>query len=547
MKTKYIAFAAGALMLCSSCVNDLDTLPLNAWDVTSETAYGADEESYMQGLAKLYRTIGTHSLTDISGVDGGATESIRAFWACQELTTDEAKCAWGNDSWVRAMNTNTWSDAENEAVFGVFFRSLQAISYVNEYLRQTAPGKLSDRGVGPEVAAKVEQFRCEARFIRAFYYWMAMDVFGAVPFTTEDSAFGAEAPSQASREQVYAFIVSELEALAADGSAMPAPRSNYPRADKGSVLGLLSRVYLNAGVYNGAPEWELCQKTCERLFQMGYSLCPEYSDLFRGDNGENPDALKELIFAVDYDNDHSQSYGGTSFLTLAVINGDDMKDADNNDILPNGVNGSWAGIRTTHEFAEKYFKVKNPDYKTGAYDVADKRGKFFLIRGHEESIEDQLYEFKCGWGCIKFNNIPHDKTEAEFRETAKTKAYADIDFPVIRLGEIYLTYAEACLKLDQTGKGLPYLKLLAERAGVKAPTAYDEEYLIEERARELMWESHRRTDLIRYGKFTSGSFLWPYKGGDEFAGQAFPDYKALFAIPASQLRANPNLKNPEGY
>ena len=133
MKAKYLAAALGAILFCSpSCVNDLETLPLNEWDKTAETAYGADLEGYLQGLAKLYRTIGTHSLSFIDGVDGGATETIRAFWACQEFTTDAAKCAWGNDAWVRAMNTNTWSDAENEAVYGVFFRSLQSVSYVNE-------------------------------------------------------------------------------------------------------------------------------------------------------------------------------------------------------------------------------------------------------------------------------------------------------------------------------------------------------------------------------------------------------------------------------
>lgn len=543
MKAKYLAAALGAVLFCSaSCVNDLETLPLNEWDKTAESAYGADQEGYLQGLAKLYRTIGTHTLSYITGVDGGATEAIRAFWACQEFTTDAAKCAWG-DSWVRAMNTNTWSDAENEAVYGVFFRSLQAVSYVNEYLRQTAPDKLSDRGVAPHVEAAIQQYRAEARFIRAFYYWMAMDVFGDVPFTTENSTFGSEPPMQLPRAEVYNYIVGELEALAADGSAMPAARSNYPRADKGAVLGLLSRIYLNAEVYTGTAQWTACQSACERLFKLGYDLCPNYADLFRGDNGENPDALKELIFAIDYDSDRAQSYGGTSFLTLAAVSGASITDT----FHPNGVNGGWGGVRTTYEYAKTYFDVKNPNYATGEYDVVDKRGMFFDIKGKNESVEDDLYQFTNGWGCLKFNNIPHDMTADEFNETAKTEAYADIDFPVIRLGEIYLTYAEACMHLNQNSKGLPYLKLLSERAGVTPPTSYDQDFLLAERARELMWESHRRIDLIRYGKFTSGEFLWPYKGGEAFAGQDFPEYKKLFAIPASQLRANPNLHNPEGY
>ncbi len=255
MKAKYIAGVLGAFMLCTSCVNDLETLPLNATDTTSETAYGADESGYVAGLAKLYLNFISNDTTDLLVSDAGNSELLRGFWSCQEVTTDACKCAWP-DAWVATMNTDTYSDAANDAVYTVFVRTLQGISYVNEYLRQTASGKLSDRGVSPEVAARVEQFRAEARFLRAYFYWMAMDVFGAVPFTTEDSPFGAEAPSQAARADVYRYIVGELEALAADGSAMPAARSNYPRADKGAVLGLLSRVYINAGVYTGTPEWE---------------------------------------------------------------------------------------------------------------------------------------------------------------------------------------------------------------------------------------------------------------------------------------------------
>lgn len=549
MKTRYLALAVAGLLFCGSCVNDLETLPINEWDVTSETAYGADEEGYIQGLAKLYNTISTHELTDISGVDRGATSTIRAFWACQEITTDACKCAWGNDAWVHAMNTNTWSDAENEAVFGVFFRSLQAISYVNEYIRQTEPGKLSSRGVSSDLAKKIQSFRAEARFIRAYYYWMAMDVFGAVPFSTENSAFGAEAPLQASREEVYAYVVSELEALAADDSAIPAAQSNYPRVDRGSVLGLLARVYLNAEVYSGTSEYEKCKQTCEKIFALGYQLSPVYSDLFRGDNGQNPEARQELLFAIDYDSHKTESYGGTSFLTLAAIASTDTENG-----FINGVNGAWGGIRTTLDYAEKYFDVKNPNYETGEYNVVDERGKFFYIKGRQPRFTtvEEMNTFIYGWSCIKYNNIPHDKTMEEFNEEAKAEAFADIDFPVIRLGEINLIYAEACVRLGQAATAQSYVDALAARAGVETHTLTnnwetEKEWFVAERARELMWEAHRRTDLIRYDLFSSANFLWPFKGGETAAGQGFPEYKELFAIPASQLVANPNLVNPEGY
>ena len=546
MKTtmKHIAWiAAGASLLFTACIGDLDTLPLNPSDSTSETVYGTNESGYVAGLTKLYFCFVSNETTDLQVSDAGASELTRAFWTVQEVTSDACKCAWENDAWVRAMNTNTWSDADNDATYAVYVRTLQGIAYTNEYLRQTASDRLSDRGVSSELAAKIQGFRAEARFLRAYFYWMALDVFGEVPFTTENSPFGGGVnPKQASRKDVFDYCITELTELAADDSAMPAARSNYPRADKGSVLGLLARMYLNAEVYTGTPMWQEAKDACERLFSMGYSLCPNYADLFRGDNGENPDVLNEVIFGVAYDAEQTQSYGGTSYLTLAAIAATDVSSTQ----MINGVNNGWGGIRVPYEYVEKYFNVRNADYTTGTYDVNDKRSEMFYIKGPSESMEDELYVFLNGWSCLKFNNIPHDMDNDSFLATAASKAYADIDFPMIRLGEIYLIYAEACMNLGQANTALPKLQELGSRAGVQAPTSITTDFLLEERARELMWEGHRRTDLIRYGKFTSSSFLWTYKGGS-FSGQGFDDYMKIFAIPASELAANPELHQNPGY
>lgn len=546
MKTtmKHIAWiAAGASMLFTACIGDLDTLPLNPSDSTSETVYGTNESGYVAGLTKLYFCFVSNETTDLQVSDAGASELTRAFWTVQEVTSDACKCAWENDAWVRAMNTNTWSDADNDATYAVYVRTLQGIAYTNEYLRQTASDRLSDRGVSSELAAKIQGFRAEARFLRAYFYWMALDVFGEVPFTTENSPFGGGVnPKQASRKDVFDYCITELTELAADDSAMPAARSNYPRADKGAVLGLLARMYLNAEVYTGTPMWQEAKDACERIFTMGYSLCPNYADLFRGDNGENPDVLNEVIFGVAYDAEQTQSYGGTSYLTLASIAATDVSSTQ----MINGVNNGWGGIRVPYEYVEKYFNVRNADYTTGTYDVNDKRGEMFYIKGRSESMEDALYVFLNGWSCLKFNNIPHDMDNDSFLATAASKAYSDIDFPMIRLGEIYLIYAEACMNLGQANTAMPKLRELSERAGVQAPTSITADYLLEERARELMWEGHRRTDLIRYGKFTSSSFLWTYKGGS-FSGQGFDDHMKIFAIPASELAANPELHQNPGY
>lgn len=533
-----------ASVLLASCVNDLDTLPLNKTEPVSEYVYGKDENAYLSGLGRLYFQFVTNDLTDLQQMDGGASEIIRAFWSVQETTTDEAKCSWENDAWVRALNTNTWSETQNDAVYAVYVRTLQGIALVNEYLRQTTPERLEARGVSADLAGKIDSFRDEARFIRAYLYWMAIDCFGSVPFTTEKSPFGgAYFPQQASRADIFDFCVNELTYLMSDESDMPLPRSNYPRADKGSAAGLLARMYLNSKVYTGVERWAEAKAVCEGIFGMGYTLCPDYAALFRGDNGENLQARGEMLWTVDYNAEKTQSYGGSSYILSATLASTDITDESR----PNGQRNGWAGLRVPYEFVSRYFDVSGQDYLTGAYDVADKRGEVFYIKGRQESMENALYSFMNGWSCLKFNNIPFGQTNESYLPQSALKSFADVDFPMIRLGEIYLIYAEACMHLGEEGMALPKLRELSLRAGVEPPQQISQEFLVAERARELMWEAHRRTDLIRYGLFHTDAYRWPYKGGDSYAGQSFPEYKCIFPIPPTELATNDKLVQNPGY
>ena len=539
---KYIYIMSVVLMV--SCVKDLDTMPLNATDPISEYVYGNSEQAYLEGLSRLYFQFATNDLTDLQSMDGGASEIVRAFWSVQETTTDAAKCSWGNDAWVRALNTNTWSDAQNDAVYAVYVRTLQGISYVNEYLRQTSPDKLSDRGVDAVLAAKIDTFRAEARFIRAYLYWMALDVFGSVPFITEESPIGgAYYPRQASRQAVFNYCVSELKYLISDQSTLSEPRTLYPRADKGSAAGLLARLYLNAEVYTGTPMWLEAKNICEEIFNMGYALCPDYIALFRGDNGQNPQACGEFLWSIDYSDDYTESYGGTTYLLAATLASTDITDQSR----PNGQRNGWAGLRVPYEYVNRYFGVVSADYDTGDYVVLDRRGDVFYIKGRSESMEGELYNFMNGWSCLKYNNIPYGQTDQSFLPTSLVRNYSDVDFPMIRLAEIYLIYAEACINLQQSSSAMPYLQALSLRAGVEPPAEITADFLVAERARELMWEAHRRTDLIRFGLFDTNEYLWPYKGGDDFAGKAFPAYKCIFSIPPTELAANPELVQNPGY
>lgn len=534
---KFIAVAAAAGTMFTACVGDLETQPLNETQKTAATVYGTDPSGYLGGLARIYFQFVSNDLTDLQLTDGGASELIRAYWSLNEVSADAAKCAWNGDAWVAAVNTNTWSEADNDAAYAVYVRTVQGISFANEFLRQTQD--LS--ALTSENAKIVESYRAEARFLRAYYYWIDMDCFGAVPFTTEESPVGIEGPVQKSRTDIFNWIVGELKDLVSSGSAMPEARSNYPRADKGSVWGLLARIYLNAEVYTGTAMWNEAKAACEEIFKLGYGLASNYADVFRGDNGSNPDVQKEMLFAIDYNAEQTQSYGGSSFLAFAAIADSDVT----SESRPNGVNGGWGGIRVPFDYVNLYFSPSGQDYSTGDYTIADKRGRVFYIKGRKEDMSE-LYDFSYGWSCFKFNNIPHDQTEEQFRATAGIKAYSDVDFPLIRLGEIYLIYAEACMHTGASSSALPYLRQLSERAGVEAPTTITTDYLVAERARELMWEGHRRTDLIRYGLYNSASYLWPWKGGS-YTGQGFDKHLNIFAIPASELASNTNLVQNEGY
>lgn len=144
-------------------------------------------------------------------------------------------------------------------------------------------------------------------------------------------------------------------------------------------------------------------------------------------------------------------------------------------------------------------------------------------------------------------------TEQEFLPTADTESFADVDFPMIRLGEIYLIYAEACMHLEGEGASVAassssaQISALRQRAGVSSDVVLDSEFIMAERARELMWEAHRSTDLIRLGLYETEAYLWPYKGGQSFAGQPFPAYKCIFPLPPTELATNKSLQQNPGY
>ncbi|GAC1529811.1 MAG: hypothetical protein NVS3B15_08320 [Sediminibacterium sp.] len=195
----------------------------------------------------------------------------------------------------------------------------------------------------------------------------------------------------------------------------------------------------------------------------------------------------------------------------------------------------WAGIRTT-KILPKLF----PDY-TGA---KDKRAQFYTD-GQNLEIND-LTLFTDGFAVTKYIN----KTRAGAAGSNQT--FADIDFPLFRLPEMYLIYAEAVLRGGTGGDkatAITYINNLRQRAYGDASgnvADIDLNFILDERARELYWEGFRRSDLVRYNKFAEGAYLWPWKGGVK-DGTGVGDFRKLYPIPSSDVSSNTNLVQNTGY
>ncbi|NRS89029.1 hypothetical protein HNQ02_001949 [Flavobacterium sp. 7E] len=524
----FLLFIMGVSMALSSCTSDLDVTPGDDDEFLSETFF-QDPASYKQVLAKLYAGLYVggndgDSSADIAGIGGDFSSYLRLLFVTQEFPTDEAIIAWA-DGTLPTLNAQTWSPA-NEFLEGTYSRAFYHISVANEFLRQTTDEKLTARGVDAGLKAEIATFRAEARFLRAFSYYNLMDLFGNVPITTEKDPVGFFYPEQKTRAEVFAFVESELKDL--DSSLADSRSNEYGRIDKTAAKFLLAQVYLNAQVYIGEDKFsEVATLTNEIITSSNYTFAPVYKNIFSADNDRNG-AQNEVIFPIVGDGNAIRATGGgMSFIMHASIGG-------SMDAASRGMDGGWQGIRTRREFVNLF-----PD----ANGIADKRGSFYTD-GQSLDINN-VGTFTDGYAVTKYINKNADGTAAQRNDIP------DIDFPMFRLTDAYLMYAEATLRGAATGNiatSLGYVNKIRARANATAITTADLtlDFLLDERGRELFWECHRRTDLIRFGKFTGGAKIWQWKGGS-MNGNSTASYRDLMPIPARNIQANPTLKQNPGY
>ncbi len=562
-KINYILGILAAAAAMTSCVGDLNVTPIDPNANTADKVLTSQQamDSYISGVYLGFATSGYYGPNgdpSISGLDGGASQYIRGLYHHSELTTDESICGW-NDQTIKNFHYMNWT-TDDTFIYAFYSRIFMQVSAANEFIREAK-----------KLDFDVDRYIDEARVLRAIAYFHAIDNFGNVPFADETAVVGVN-PEQMSRADLFAWLETELKDIIANGKLPDKNGTVYGHAGMGAAKFLLAKLYLGAEVYTGTARWNDCATVLSDLMDDGYSLhttsagkFSPYQELFLADNDKCTD---EIIFAVQQDGLYTQSYGATNYLVFASTGG-------TMNVKHIGISSGWGGLRTTPEFADKFAAgdqrnllydtdkstadveampekpEDDPDTysaeaieqlkKDGAYNDECKKlsdaKKAARDNIQQKSIED-IGNFMYGYGFQKFRNINSDGTDG------KEKGFVDTDFPMMRYADVLLMAAE-CQARGASIDGLSAFNQVRARAGVPAVSNLNLDEILNERARELYQECWRRSDLIRFGKFTSG-YNWQWKGETK-DGKDVEAYRTLFPIPDSDRLANSNLKQNEGY
>ena len=547
----------------TSCVSDLDQYPHT--ETTSKDVY-TSLANYEAVLGKIYAAMVTSGQgkggdnKDMESVlnKGAGFDYMRMFINMQECGTDEFASTWLTGEQTTGLTYLSW-DANDAWVSDMYYRIYYNIALCNEFLRNANSANFSGAD-----AEKMKEYKAEVRFMRALFYYHALDFYRNIPMVTENDPVGSYIPPRYTPQQTFDYIESELKDCV--GDMLPASTCPYGQASQGAAYTLLAKLYLNSEVYTGVDKYAECKEAYEKVMDMGYSLESDYSKLFNADNDKR---TNEIIFALPVSAEHIVSWGSSTYLVCGQVS---LSNANQN-VADYGVTAGWSEFRLRPEFVDKFTQT---DIDGG--DDGDKRCKFFT-NGQSKDISSMTTE-TAGYLSEKWSNLKDDGITAA---SNTADAGVETDFPLFRLADVYLMYAECVVRCkdandkpldwdpwnggininDQTviesrKKGAIYwINLLRERAygkdenGNPRGQVWKEnfsskeaflQFILDERARELYHEGYRRTDLIRYGQFTTNKYIWQWKGGVH-DGQAVDSKYNIYPIPNTELTANPNLHN----
>ena len=551
MKLKNILYSMmmGTAVLASttSCVSDLDQYPQT--ETTSKDVY-TNLANYEAVLGKIYAAMVTSGQgkggdnKDMESVlnDGSGFDYMRMFLNMQECGTDEFASTWLTGEQTTGLTYLSWN-ANDAWVSDMYYRIYYNIALCNEFLRNANGASFSGND-----EVKMKEYKSEVRFMRALFYYHALDLYRNIPMVTENDPVGSFIPPRATPQETFDYIESELKDCI--GDMLPASSCPYGQASQGAAYTLLAKLYLNSEVYTGVAKYAECKAACQQVMNMGYSLESDYSKLFNADNDKR---TNEIIFALPVSAEHTVSWGASTYLVCGQLS------LSNANQTPGdfGAESGWSEFRLRSQFVDKF--NESDIYAQGEEAKGDKRAKFFT-NGQNKDVTSMTDE-TTGYLSEKWSNLKDDGTKA----SNTSNDGVETDFPLFRLADVYLMYAECVARLgedwDNWNGGsdaeaasrkegaIYYINKVRERAGAadvwKDNFASDADFLqfiLDERARELYHEGYRRTDLIRFGQFTTNKYIWQWKGGTH-DGQAVDSKYNIYPIPNTELTANPNLHN----
>lgn len=553
MKTVLAALLMGGVT--TSCINDLN---ISSIDPQSSSSYGD-----MELLAKIYGTLGLTGQRgpagngDISS-DEGESGFYRTTFNLQELCTDECVWAWQTDPDIPQITNIEWTSS-SPRVQWAFQRLAFDVTLCNFYLTNT-----EEKAEDPQY----KLYRAEVRFLRALHLWYFLDLWGKAPFKTTYDIY--ELPVEKAGKELYDWIDQELTEIEPQMAEVGEfnNSSNFGRADRGAAYMLHARLALNSEVYtNGAvKDYQKAIDYCN-LLEGKYELSTAdkngytgYEQVFMADNDENLQAMKEIILPIRQDGVKTKCYSGSNYLVSSTrITG-----------MPYmGTNNGWSCNFARAALVKKFFSnledcplatEKAPDNSTEADIIAldeaagtttkdvqrkanDDRALFYSgCGGGLRGIEfEQIAGFNSGLSIVKWSNIRTDGAPTSHVE------FPDVDIPLIRYAEMFLTRAEAKFRLSgDPQQARADIEVLRSRAGASTPATITEQFIIDEWCREFYMEGRRRSDLNRFGLFTGDKYIWDFKGGVA-EGKSVANYFKVYPIPADDIRGNENLSQNEGY
>lgn len=443
------------------------------------------------------------------------------YFGIQEVTSDEMVVPqrgqdwFAGGTWIRMkQHTYTADESMLNDTWVFLYRGVNTCNRIIFQLEQAG-------------STGLEEAIAEIRALRALYYYFLIDTFGNVPIVDRFDVSQDFAPANNSRQEVYNFIEKEiLESLPL--LTREVSQNTYSRMTYYAAQALLAKLYLNAEVYTGTPQWQKASDAASEIIDSGrFNLMSNYFENFSVNNSNLP----ESILAIPYDEVFAQGN------TLAVIS---LHYASQQTF--NLRQQPWNGFSTTAEFYEKY---SENDVRINSFLV----GPQYTSTG--EPLLDPGAESNDPFGQhVVFTPEINELYPQALRQAGARIAKYEIalgsnpanmnnDVHIFRYADILLVKAEALWRMNPNNiEALMLVNMIRQRAGVEPFNSLSADKLLDERGRELFVELVRRQDMIRFGAYFEPIL---------FKDQISPAHVKIFPIPTPQLNSNPNLVQNPGY